>query len=506
MLLGSLPCGLKLSARLIREICMLTRDQFDALYRQGPDALFAGIEQQNATILVLEDAVVSLTEQVKELRARLDKDSHNSSKPPSSDGLAKKPLPVSLRPKSGRRPGGQSGHRGCTLELVDAPDQAHTYMPSACTQCGKALGTENSISFERRQVVDLPPLHLLVTEHQVHTCRCDCGHSTRADFPAHVTQPVQYGARVLGLGVYLRDYQLLPFARTAQLLKDVWGASLSPGTLATALKRASNSLAPVSEAIAGALRQSRLVHFDETGVHISGLLHWLHSASTSTLTYYTCHPKRGKEATEAAGILPDFAGTAVHDGWCSYGAYGCGHALCNAHHLRELTGLAEQGQKWAADFKVLLTDMLTAVKAAQSSGKTRLHFQQECRFEARYKKLLAQGYAANPPPEKPMRDKRGRVKQSPARNLLMRLDRRRAWVLAFLYDFEVPFDNNLAERDIRMMKVRQKVSGGFRRLSGAQMFCRLRGYISTLRKQGLPVLCALEQIFQGQPLYPALDA
>jgi transposase len=299
---------------------------------------------------------------------------------------------------------------------------------------------------------------------------------------------------------------LLPFARTAHLLPDLLGASLSAGTLTTALKRAATHLQPVRDAIVKALKTARLLHCDETGMRVGGRLHWLHCVSTSRLTHDTCHAKRGKAATDEAGILPEFSGRVVHDGWCSYAAYACEHALCNAHHLRELTALAEQGQEWAAHFKTLLTDMLQAVKAAKAAGTSRLHFPQQCRFEVRYQKLLAMGSRANPPPANPPRDKRGRVKQTPARNLLMRLDHHRRWVMAFVYDCGVPFDNNQAERDLQMMKVRQKVSGGFRQLSGAQRFCQLRGYLSTLRKQGLPVLSALEQLFEGQPLYPALDA
>jgi transposase len=481
---------------------MLTRDQFQALYDQGPDALFAVFEQQQATIQALQEAVAALTAQVQELKARLDKDSHNSSKPPSSDGLKKKPAPQSLRPKTGRKPGGQPGHRGCTLKPSPAPDQVVSHVPATCAHCQQPLRAEQSIGFEPRQVHDLPPLRLLVTEHRALTCRCACGHLTTAAFPPSVSQPVQYGPRLLGLGLLLREYHLLPLGRTAQLLQQGFGASISVGTLSRALRRADAAVRPVTTAIAQAIRKAKRAHFDETGMRVAGRLHWLHSASTDMLTHYSAHAKRGTAAIEAAGILPGFAGTAVHDGWCSYGAYACEHALCNAHHLRELTGLAEQGQVWAADFKTLLTDAYRAVQHAKSTGKLRVHFQQQCQFERRYQNLLERGYAANPPPADPPRDRRGRVKQSPGRNLLCRLDQHRKWVLAFLYDFDIPFDNNLAERDLRMMKVRQKVSGGFRTLPGAEAFCRLRGYLSTLRKQGMALLPALEQLLVGKPLYP----
>ena len=482
---------------------MLTRDQFQELYDQGPDALFAVYEQQHATLQTLQEIVNALTAQVQELKARLDKDSHNSSKPPSSDGYAKKPAPQSLRSKTGRKPGGQPGHRGCTLELSDTPDQILSHLPTTCARCQQPLTIQQSVSFESHQVHDLPPLRLVVTEHRALTCRCACGHTTTAPFPTEAAQPVQYGPRVLALGLLLREYHLLPMARTAQLLQQGFGASISVGTLSQALRRADRAVRPVTAGIVEAIRKAKRVHFDETGMRVAGSLHWLHSASTPTLTHYRVHAKRGQAAIEAANILPGFTGTAVHDGWCSYAAYACQHALCNAHHLRELTGLCEQGHSWAGAFKTLLTDMYQAVQQAKSVGKSCVHFQHQCRFEKRYQALLEQGYAANPPPAKPPRDHRGRVKQSAARNLLCRLDQHRQWVLAFLYDFDIPFDNNLAERDLRMMKLRQKVSGGFRTLTGAEAFGRLRGYLSTLRKQGMALLPALEQLLAGTPIYPA---
>ena len=464
---------------------MLTRDAFQALYDQGPDAVFT--------------LFTALEQRIVELEARLNKDSHNSSKPPSSDGLGKKPIPRSLRKKTGRKQGGQKGHPGTTLTFSDTPDKSVPHIPTCCQGCGASLETAQVVAEQRRQVVDLPPIRLEVTEHVAQSRRCACGVTTTAAFPKEASEPIQYGPRLKGLGVYLRDYQLLPFARCTQLLSDMFGATLCKATLASALWECSTRLKPVTETIKCALSASPVLHCDETGMRVEGKLHWVHSASTPTLTYYTCHPSRGKKGSDAAGVLSSFTGTAVHDAWCSYGQYSCGHSLCNAHHLRELIPFAEDGALWAEDMLTLLVEIKTCVERAKSQEQSRLWPLLEARFEGRYQKLLKQGYKANPPPKEPPRDKRGRPKQTPARNLLFRLDTNRKQVLAFMYDFAIPFDNNLAERDLRMIKLRQKISGGFRTLPSAEAFCRVRGYLSTLRKQGKNILTALESVFRGDP-------
>ena len=467
---------------------MLTREAFQTLYDQGPDAVYT--------------LITALEQRLAQLEERLAKDSHNSHKPPSSDGLAKKPAPTSLRQKSGRKPGGQKGHRGCTLSPVECPDALVSHVPLLCACCGTRLNKAPIVDEQSHQVFDLPSLHLLVTEHRAQTRRCRCGAMTTALFPKEALEGVQYGPVLKALCVYLRDYQLLPFARIAKMLGDLLDAPLSQGTLAHALSCCARTLTPVTEAIKMGLRRAKVVHYDETGMRVGGRLHWLHSASTATLTYYFCHARRGKAGADAAGVLPGFVGWAVHDGWSSYARYPCQHSLCNAHHLRELIRLEEAGQEWAAQMKRLLLEIKACVARAKEHGKWQVSFLWEWRFLACYRKLLAKGYAANPPPASELRDIRGRPKQTLARNLLLRLDRHRGWVLAFLFDFSVPFDNNLAERDLRMMKVRQKISGGFRTKEGADNFCVVRGYISTLRKQNIPVLSALEQVFRGNPVYP----
>ena len=481
---------------------MITREEFQIRYDQGPDAVYALIMEMQVTIDGLQQQTAALTTRLKQLEDRLGKDSHNSSKPPSSDGLAKKPNPKSLRPKSGRRPGGQHGHPGRTLEFAEQPDHTLVHSPTQCHQCGASLEEAPIVDIQRRQVFELPPLEIKVTEHQAHTRCCpQCGHNNPATFPEPVQHRVQYGPRLQGLAAYLMHFQLLPFERVRELMQDLFGASVCEGTLQNITQRASDVLTEAENSIYKALCNADVAHFDETGVRIAGKLHWLHVASTPTLTYYATDPKRGRIALEAIGILAQFHGRSLHDGLPAYTEFGCRHALCNAHHLRELTALEEQHQQpWAKQMRELLCQIKREVDLAKECGRERLHPWEEHDFTARYQSILEIGYGANPPPEPT--GKKGRPKQGPVRSLLLRLDEHRDEVLAFMCDFTVPFDNNQAERDLRMMKVKQKVSGCFRTQSGAEAFCRIRGYISTLRKQGRQVLHALQQVFMGTPIMP----
>jgi len=488
---------------------LLTLDEILALYAQGPEAivdLVQTLQQQLEALRPLPQQMQQLAQRVKLLEDRQGKDSHNSSKPPSSDGLAQKPKPHSLRKKSGRPSGGQPGHPGHTLELAEKPDETLVHRPDTCQGCGASLSEALVLDTERRQVFDLPPPALVVTEHQVPTCSCPaCGQLNRGAFPAHVTAPVQYGEGVKARVTYLMHFQLLPYERVATLMADLFGAPLCEGTLQKTTQQAYAGLAEVEAKIKQALTKAKSAHFDETGQRIGARLNWLHVTSTPTLTYYESHPKRGKAALTAIGILPKFAGRAIHDGWSAYAGYGCDHALCNAHHLRELTALFEQQQQpWAKQMKELLLEIKQALEKAAECGQPRLPVLLECRFEGRYRSLLKAGFAANPPPA-PSR-KRGREAQGEARNLLLRLQNGQEAVLAFMYDLSIPFDNNQAERDLRMMKVKQKISGGFRSQEGADAFNRIRGYISTLRKQGHNLLSALRNLFLGQPLMPDLTS
>jgi transposase len=326
-------------------------------------------------------------------------------------------------------------------------------------------------------------------------------------FPADVNSGVQYGSGLKGLMVYLSDYQLLPSERACELLSDVLGCKISEGTIYNSRQKCFEKLETVESKIITAIQNAAVGNFDETGIHINGKLHWLHVASNEDLTYYYVHAKRGKVAMDEMNILPEFHGVSVHDGWSSYAMYDCSHALCNAHHLRELKYIAEQYQQpWATEMSSLLVEIKAHIEEVKALGQQALSPENLQLFQARYQKLLETGLAANPsiPPNPDSPKSRGRPKQSPAKNLLDRLLLQQEQVLAFMLDFRVPFDNNQAERDIRMTKVKQKISGGFRSFLGAQIFCRIRGYISTLKKQGLSVLNALKLLFLDNPILPAL--
>ena len=453
---------------------------------------------------LLRQQVAVLEARVKELEAQGAKNSRNSSKPPSSDGL-QKPNPKSQRKRSGRKPGGQRGHAGHRLEPVEAPDRVTVHAVEECDQCGEPLKEVEAEDIERRQVFDLPLVQVEVTEHQTERKVCPaCGQTSRSSFPLGVEQAVQYGPRLKATVVYLTQYQLVPLQRTKEFFWDVFSHGLSEGTLVNANAECFEQLAEVEAAIKERLQQSPVVQFDETGLRVEAQTQWLHAASPPELTYYGVHEKRGTVAMDALGILPGFSGTAVHDHWKPYFHYGCTHALCNAHHLRELTYVHEQyDQAWGQEMIELLLEAKAAVEASpiEALGKRP---KQRKRIERRYDEILAQGFATNPAPVSSAGDpkKRGRPKQSKPKNLLDRLRDYKTQVLAFLTDPLVPFDNNQGERDIRMTKVRQKVSGTFRSQQGAQSFCRIRGYLSTVRKNQGNVMQALASVFRAQPLIP----
>jgi transposase len=483
---------------------MLSRDEILAVYRAGPEAMVALVEKLWATQVTLEQQVQGLTARVAELEARLNKDSHNSHQPPSSDGPAKRPRPHSLRQRSGKKSGGQAGHPGVTRVLIDDPDVVVPHVPTVCAGCGADLETAPEVHRERRQVIELPPPRPEVTEHQVaHKVCVVCQTVTVGEFPGEVAQPVQYGPRTKAAAVYLQTYQLLPYERTVEALEDLFGVSLSEGTLTSAQRIAYTQLEPVEQAIQDGLRQADVAHVDESGLRVAGRTEWVHVMSTAALTFYAHHAKRGHDAFEAIGLLLGFAGRRVHDAWAPYLKLPGLYALCNAHLLRELIGLHEDtGQPWVQKLIALLLSMKAAVAQARAAGQITLPLKQGAGYEAAYTRFLNEGLRANPSP-KPT-GKRGRPKQTPARNLLDRLVTHRAAILAFLHDFAVPFDNNQAERDLRMLKVKHKVSGCFRSPEGAAHFCRIRGYISTLRKQDYSILDGLTSVFAGQPYMPQL--
>lgn len=470
--------------------------------RQQNRLLQEQVEAQGQTILLQQEQISALIKQVQELQARLAKDSHNSHLPPSSDRFARQPK--SLRKKSGKKPGGQEGHPGTTLSFSQTPDEVIVHAVERCDDCQQDLSQLAPVAVERRQVVDLPALRLLVREHQAESKCCPhCQQRTSAPFPPAVRAPVQYGASIGARAVYLSQQQLLPFARVCEVMQDLLGVALSEGSLQEVIVRCQQNLGEVEQHIKQALRQAELLHQDETGLYVCGRRYWMHVTSTGRLTHYQVHASRGHEALEAIGIVPGFSGISVHDGFGSYFLYACEHATCNVHLLRELTYLAEeQGWWWAAKLKALLLDMKEATEQAREQGKLWLDPLEVADWETRFLELLAEGDRAHPRAQAPP-GHRGRVKQSAARNLLDRLAKHQSAILAFLEDLRVPFDNNQAERDLRMVKVQQKVSGCFRAFAGAQAFARIRGYLSTLRKQGVPLLAALEATLLGHPVLPS---
>ena len=347
-------------------------------------------------------------------------------------------------------------------------------------------------------------MRIEVTEHQAEIKVCPkCGERVKGDFPSNVTQPVQYGPRIKAQASYLNNYQLIPLARTCELLGDFYGHAPAEALVLGSNAAVVDHIEPSLDTIKRQIIAADVAHFDESGLRVEGKLNWLHVASTNRLTYYGVHPKRGQEAMKAIGILPQFEGRAVHDHWQSYFTFGnCQHALCNAHHLRELQFIVDQyEQTWAQETIPLLLDIKAEVDAApldqMSLSPKRLAYFEQC-----YDELIDQGLQANPPPDTPPPKKRGRKKQSPPKNLLDRLQQRKSQVLVFMYDFRVPFDNNLAERDVRMVKIKQKVSGAFRTRTGAETFCAVRSYISTVRKHGHNVIDAMYDALTGNPFIP----
>jgi transposase len=464
----------------------MSRETPSELSKEELIALIAALRAENA----------ALKARMAELERRLELNSSNSGKPPSSDGLKKLARVRNLRERSGKKPGGQKGHKGETLRQVTDPDVVVNHYPAACSMCGVGLDPETSVGHGARQVFDLPePQPLIVTEHRAHDCQCPaCGAKTRAPFPDGVNAPVQYGARITAFVIYLLHYQLLPENRLAALMADLFGVKVAAATIArmsrTCAERLRGFAATVRDLVAGA----PVKHMDETGFRIGGKTQWLHVASTALLTFYRVCAKRGS-------LLANVAGTVVHDHWKPYYTMqGVLHALCNAHHLRELKALVEiEKEEWARKMQRLLRRACHVTNRARERGipmKPRLI---EC-FERHYDTIVAEGllfHEAQAPLVRAVikgRGKpRGRTPRRTGHNLLLRLATRKQDTLRFLHNATVPFTNNQAERDGRMMKLRQKISGGFRSLEGAMDFALIRSFFSTARKQDWNIIDALNR-------------
>lgn len=472
------------------------------------DVLIVTLWQQVQQLLKAQTA---MQEQLHHLQARLNQTSQNSSRPPASDGL-NKPARQSLRVAGQRKSGGQTGHSGSTLRQKSQVDQTVQHPPSGhCSACQLPLSQQALQIAETRQVFELPPLRVRVVAHQQMRATCTCGAVHVGPWPPGVNAPAQYGASVQAMAVHLNQYHLLPLARTAALLHDLYGVNLSQASIQAFAQEAAARLSPTVAAIGQAVQASPIAHADESGIRVSGKLHWLHCLVTHSLTWLAPHAKRGSAAMEALGLLHGFKGTLVHDGLASYKELACTHSLCNAHHLRELVYIHEnEGEKiwdnWAQEMMDLLRQALKEVDQTQGP----LDGPRQAYYEGAWSALLERGEALNSPVLRTDTSadvglgigKRGRPKQSKAHNLLKRLRQYRADVWRFITDKDVPFTNNLAEQALRMCKVKQKISGCFRTHHGAETFFTIRSYLATMSKQKANLHACLVSAFQGHTIQP----
>jgi transposase len=474
-------------------------DSGDAGLRAANARLRDLLAERDAQVAVLREQVAALQLQVEGLAAQVKANSRNSSKPPSSDGLAK-PAPKSLRGKTGRKPGRPKGQPGATMELTDHPDKKVRHRPAACRCCGKSLKNAEVTAVERRQVIDIPQVRAKTTEHQMLTLRCGCGCETKAAAPDGVTAPVQYGPRLMGTGIYLWHGQFLSRDRACQALGELFGCAPSPGALAAAARKTAGLLAPALKAITQYLAGAEVVHFDETGFRTAGKLAWVHSASWGKFVLVTVHAKRGKDGMKAAGVLPFFAGIAVHDAWKPYDTFEnvAGHALCGAHVLRELVAVTETGtdldRAWAQQAIDALLALDEAAEAARAAGQAAIGPEILKEQEDWYRKAAETGIALNA-------GRHGKLQQK-RHALATRMKDREDDYLRYARDLRIPFTNNAAEQAIRMSKLRIKISGCMRSMAGAEEFCAIRSYLATAARHGITGLHALTSAFQGRPWIP----
>ena len=477
----------------------MKREEIEKIYDQGKESVVNLVE---GLINEFTAQIIVLTDRINKLESQLAKNSHNSSKPPSSDGLKKKKRTKSQRKKSGNKSGGQKGHKGKNLEMTDFPDEIIKLSVNTCTCCGKTLRGLNLKDCDKRQKFDIPEISIHVTEYQAEVKDCPhCGTECKANFPEGITHKTQYGNYLRSIAIYLRNYELIPVERSAEIFEDIFSIPLSEGTIVNTTKRCAESLTGFQQWVLEKLISSEVVRFDETGVNICGKLHWLHNASTPLLTSYFVHKRRGSEAFNAMGILPVFKGKAVHDHWAPYLKYDCDHVLCNAHHLRELIFVYEHhNQPWAKKMIDFLCEVKAEVEIAEKQRKL-IEFSVMKKYERKYKRILREGFNMNSPPKPKKMKSRGRENKGKVLCLLERLRDYQKETLAFMYDLDVPFDNNLAERDIRMVKVQQKISGLFRSFYGAEQFSLIRSFISTVKKQEFSVIDAIKKILEGEQIY-----
>jgi transposase len=460
--------------------------------------LLERLAARDAVIAEQARIIEELRAEVAELKRRLGQNSSNSSLPPSSDGLVK-PAPKSLRGRSGKKSGGQAGHPGRTLSQVDDPDEIVVHEPSACDGCGSGLSDAPTVGVVRRQVFEVPEPKVTVTEHRLMSRRCGCGVVTAGCAPAGVEAPAQYGPRAQALIVYLVVGQFLAQQRAAEAMGDLFGLPVSDGTVAAVIARLSGRLDGFVDVVKARLRQADVVNADETGLRVGGRTHWVHSTSTEAFSLISVHRRRGREGIDAHGVLPGYTGVIVHDAWRPYDCYrGAVHALCNSHLLRELQQVIdvcdEAGRAWAEQARHALTELNALATAAATAGQA-VDAARLAELRSWYTSAAATAIAAN--------DHRATKIAQRHHALARRMFDRADDYLRFAADLRVPFTNNAAEREVRMVKLRQKISGCMRTLTGARHFVKIRSYLATAGKHGIGFFDALNRLAQGQPWLPA---
>jgi len=464
----------------------MTEQEARDIYHQGEEAVVAKFMEFDARLKRLEEII--------------GMNSTNSSKPPSTDNkLTKTKKPSTSNSKKKR--GAQVGHKGKSLKIVATPDTTKVLLPTNCSCCDSPLKNINSSKYEKRQLFDLPDVKIQITEYQAHSLKCKkCSTLNKAEFPNNINATTQYGDNLKSLVSYLNAYQMLPYERIVETIQDLTSHKMSTGTIYNFLNTSYEKLENFENRLKQSLLKEKVLHSDETGVNIRAKLHWIHVASSSTMTYYMLHQKRGRVAMDNMEIIPNYSGVLVHDHWTPYNKYtNCTHSYCNAHILRELNGITEkENTVWSEDMHQLLINMNIAVHKAKENDKFSLSQPQIQKFLKNYRKIIENANNYYPPPDTSTKRGKGRPKQAKGKNLLDRLLKYQDETLRFLSDFRVPFTNNLAERDLRMIKVKEKISGSFASFKGGEIFCRIRSYISTLKKNNIAVLQGLRDALVGK--------
>ena len=463
------------------------------------------VAELTATVDSMNQTITELNQTIRELKEQLNKNSKNSSKPPSSDGLKKPAVNKnkSLRESSGKKQGAQEGHDGVHLSVISEPDHIEDHMHSDCTGCphrakclSKACIKETRHEIDSVVIVDVTAHHLM----EVHDCPLHGGVKTGA-FPENIKATVQYGKNLQAMVVAFNTVGAVSINRTHEILSSVFNIPLATGTIKNMVTRCADSLKETNERIRRRMTTLGLIHCDETGSRVDGKTCRVHVASDQDYTYLTINQKRGQIGMDAADVLPHARGIIVHDCWGSYWKYqDVTHAICCAHLLREINGVIENHpeQTWAGRFKKLLLDMKKVRDKALLSDEDEVSCYHRHKFDMEYDAIIKTAYEENPLPET-IANKRGRKKKSKVLNLICRLDNYKESVCLFIKNLCVPFDNNQAERDLRMVKVKTKVSGCFRSEDGAQEYLTIMSYIGSARKHGINAFMAIREALNGNP-------